>query len=112
MKNAVVVSHLMRAENLYKRIVGLLGIKSLPSGHGLLITSCNQAHTFFMRFAIDIIFLDNSNCIVEVCRNIKPWRLSPLVWKANSILELRQGGANGLEVGDQLEINGGVVKLV
>ncbi len=110
MKKEVVISQLKHADSMYRRIVGLLGKNYLLPGHGLLITHCNQVHTFFMRFAIDVVFLDGRYCIVKVCRNIRPWRLSPLVWKSKAVLELRQGGADGLEVGDQLQVRGNVVK--
>ena len=107
----MLVSQLQRAESMFSRIVGLLGRSSLPQGHGLLISPCNQVHTFFMKFAIDVIFLDSSNCVVKLCPNLKPWRLTPIVWKAKAVLEVPQGEAEGLQVGYQLIIVNDTVKI-
>jgi uncharacterized protein len=111
MNNTVVVCQLQRAESMFSRMVGLLGRSSLPQGHGLLISPCNQVHTFFMKFAIDVVFLDSSNCVVKLCPNLKPWRLTPIVWKAKAVLELPQGEASGLRVGCQLQVIDDTVKI-
>ncbi len=111
MNSKVVVSQLKRADSMFSRMVGLLGSSSLPRGHGLLISPCNQVHTFFMRFAIDVIFLDSSQRIVKISSNLKPWRLSPIVWKAKSVLELGQGEADGLQIGHQLHFMENKVKV-
>ena len=92
------------ADSLHSRLVGLLNHQSLDEGEGMLITSCNQVHTLFMRFAIDAIFL-SADWEVLAIRELKPWRLSPLVWKSKSVLEVPFGVSKkfGLKVGDQLE---------
>jgi uncharacterized protein len=104
MDTAVVFCTFERAESMFGRMVGLLGRSSLPRGQGLLISPCNQIHTFFMKFTIDVVFLDSSDRVVKLCQNLKPWRLTPIVWKAKAVLELGQGGAEGLQVGRQLKI--------
>ena len=76
------------ARTLFARMKGLIGIAHLPPGEGLLILRCNAIHTFFMSFAIDATFLDRSDRIVKVVRNIRPWR--PFVWggfRAVKVLE-------------------------
>ena len=76
------------ARSLFARIKGLIGLRGLPPGEGLLILRCNCIHTFFMRFAIDATFLDRDNRVVKTVRNIPPWRL--LVWggwRAVKVLE-------------------------
>ncbi len=107
----MIVSQLKRADSMFSRMVGLLGSSSLPQGHGLLISPCNQVHTFFMKFAIDIVFLDGSQRIVKISSNLKPWRLSPIVWQAKAVLELGQGESDGLQVGHQLHIMDNKVKV-
>ena len=76
------------AETFAERAKGLIGRRGLEPGTGMLITKCNCIHTFFMRFAIDAMFLDKSGRVVKVVRNIRPWR--PWVWggwRAASVLE-------------------------
>ena len=76
------------ARTLFARMRGLIGTKRLPPGEGLLILRCNAIHTFFMSFAIDATFLDRSDRVVKVVRNIRPWR--SFVWggfRAAKVLE-------------------------
>lgn len=93
-------------------MVGLLGKNSIPPGYGLLISPCNQIHTFFMKFTIDVVFLDRTNRIVKLCPQFKPWRITPLIWRAKTVLEMNAGGAEGLQVGDQLQISSNTVTVL
>ena len=61
-------------------------------------------HTFFMRFDIDVIFLDKERKVLKVIEKMKPWRLSPWVLSARSVLELGAGSLQGsVRIGDVLE---------
>ena len=93
-----------RADRLLKRMKGLLGRSGLAEGEGLWISPCNSIHTAFMRFAIVIVFLDSSLCVVRIIEQMQPWRLSRLVVSARSVLELPAGSlqATGTQVGDSL----------
>jgi len=76
------------AEGFLSRAIGLIGRRSLPPGEGLLIPRCNCVHTLFMRFAIDVTFLDSRGEVVKRVENVRPWR--PFVWggwRARSALE-------------------------
>ena len=66
------------ASRFFERCRGLIGIRSLAPGEGLLIERCNAIHTFFMSFPIDATFLDRRGRVVKVVRDIPPWR--PWVW--------------------------------
>lgn len=76
------------ANNAIDRLMGLMFTKTLPGCDGLLIEPCNSIHTFFMRYPIDVLFLDRNKKIVKIVRNIKPWRMTWMYWKATSVLEL------------------------
>src|SRR5918993_3983765 len=57
------------------RRTGLLHHTSLPDGEGLWIVPSRGVHTFGMKFAIDVIALDDRGVIVDRVTHMKPWRL-------------------------------------
>lgn len=80
------------ADSFASRLVGLLGQRALDSKQALLIVPCNNVHTFFMRFAIDVVFLDRDGVILHVAPELRPWRAASC-WRAHACLELPVGGA-------------------
>lgn len=92
------------ARSLEARMVGLLRHASLPAGEGLVLTACRSIHTAFMRFAIDAVFVDAQGTVVGIWHALPPWRVTPLVWRAQDVIELPAGTAQraGLAVGDQV----------
>ena len=72
------------------RSKGLLGRDHLAPGEGMWIVPCEAVHTFFMRFAIDLVYLDRKNRIKKVASEVPPWRLSACL-SAHSVLELPSG---------------------
>ena len=87
------------------RNVGLLKHKSLNPGEGLWIVPCQSVHTFFMKFAIDLVYLDRRRRVRKVRHAVPPWRVSGC-WRAHSVLEFPAGSVapTGTQPGDQLEI--------
>ena len=79
------------SDSLLFRYKGLLGRRGLELDEGILLPHCNSIHMFFMKFPIDAVFLDKGNRIVRICHSIKPWRISPLVLGADSVLETAAG---------------------
>lgn len=103
-KNSVIADSALLADSFLSRMVGLLKHHQLGQGEGLIITKCNSIHMFFMRFAIDVIFIDKKDVVVGMVRKIRPNRLSKIYWKAVSAIEVPVGviDASETEVGDQL----------
>lgn len=89
------------------RLRGLLGAKELAPGHGVLIRPASSVHTFFMRFAIDVVFLDRGGSVVKLVPNLQPWRVA-FGRGARETLELRAGEARarGIRVGERLVLAG------
>ncbi len=87
----VVAERLRLADTHWTRLRGLLGTRELPVGEGLWIRPCRQVHMFGMRYAIDVVFLDDASRIVGLAAELQPWRISPLVKAATSVLELPAG---------------------
>lgn len=86
------------ADSIWKRFKGLLFYKKPITNVGLLITPCNSIHMFFMRFPIDVVFLDESNIAVKIVEQIKPWRVIPPVSDAHSALELPAGTIDKMNI--------------
>ena len=94
------------ADNFYTRLVGLLNDKTLEYGDGLWIKHCNSIHSIGMRFKFDAIFLDKNLRAVHLVREMKPWRISRIVFSAHSVLEVPAGmiHQSATELGDQFEM--------
>jgi uncharacterized membrane protein (UPF0127 family) len=93
------------ADNPLARLCGLLGRASLPAGEGLLIRPAPSIHTFFMRFAIDAVFLDADCRVLAVERSLGPWRVA-VRRGARAVLELAAGDAarGRLRAGETLRL--------
>ncbi len=91
------------ADGFFSRGRGLLGRAGLDRGHGMLIRPTWSVHTAFMRFAIDVLFLDRQLTVVGIERRLRPWRAA-MQRGAHSALELAAGESERLkiEVGDRL----------
>ncbi len=90
-ERVVLASDLSIADDVVSRNVGLLKHRDFPKGQGLWIKRCNSIHTFFMRFPIDAVFVDKKLKVVAVYRDLKPWRVTRLHFKASSVFELPAG---------------------
>jgi uncharacterized protein len=105
-KGEVLSEDILLATNLYTRMIGLMFRSSPPeSSKGLMIEPCNSIHTCFMRYALDIVFLDSKNQVIKVIRNIRPWRMTWIYFKASKTLELPAGNLPlAINEGDYLEV--------
>ncbi|MFH1619581.1 MAG: DUF192 domain-containing protein [bacterium] len=109
-RNAVVSGKVDKAEDFKSRLAGLIPRRFLGPEEGLWIGSCASIHMLFMKFAIDAVFLDKNMRVVRIIRSLKPWRFSPWVWGADSVLELPAGRSDGrITEGDTLEITAVIV---
>jgi len=89
------------------RLCGWLGRAAAPPSRGLWIAPCDSVHTFAMRFAIDLVFVDAVGVVKRIDRGVRPWRIRVCVG-AVSVVELAAGRASvlGIRVGDRLELRG------
>jgi uncharacterized protein len=93
------------AESSAQRRTGLLKHDKLDSGSGLWIIPCEAIHTFFMKFAIDVIYLDRKHRVRGIIRELRPWRVS-MCLPAHSVLELPPGtiARTNTQKGDEVEL--------
>ena len=103
-RGTVLATRLEVADSGPERTKGLLGRDGLAPGGGLWIVPCESVHTFFMRFPIDLVYLDRKNRIRKVRGAVGPWRLSACL-SAHSVIELPTGTIQRTQtkVGDTLE---------
>jgi uncharacterized protein len=101
----VLSSNVKEAKNFVDRAIGLMFKPPMIKYDSLLIRPCRSIHTCFMLYSLDIVFLDDNFKIVKIIRNIKPWRMSLLYWRASQALELKAGSVDPMiKEGDQLEV--------
>lgn len=101
----VVCEHLLVAARPLARMRGLLGRADLPAGEGLLLRPAGSVHTFFMRFPIDVVFLDRERVVVGIEPELAPWRTAAQRG-AKAVVELASGecARRDLRVGDRLVV--------
>ena len=95
------------ADRLLPRLKGLLGRARLSPGEGLWLKPCNSIHMLFMRFPIDVAFLDSDGRVVRAIDAIRPWRATRTYLSARSALELPAGTLAEAQIreGDRLRMS-------
>lgn len=90
-KNVILADNVTLAQTVLARLKGLLFRKEFRNGEALIIKPCNSIHTFFMRFPIDVIFIDSNDKIVKIRKEIKPFRATPVYFKSKFVIEFPSG---------------------
>jgi uncharacterized membrane protein (UPF0127 family) len=105
-RNVVLVDKGRLANNYFSRLRGLVGVKNLAAGDGLLIQPCNQVHCMFMSIPIDVIYIGSDERVLAIDADMRPWAIGRLVRGAKRVLEVPAGtaAATGTQVGDELQI--------
>lgn len=100
----VVCRKMLVASNIFERMKGLMFSTELPDCDGFLISPCNSIHTFFMLYELDIVFLDKDFKVVRILRDLSPWRMTWIYFKARHVLEMKGGTlTKNIKCGDSLE---------
>lgn len=98
------------ADTYWSRLVGLIATSpgDFGNGRGLWIRPCRGVHTLAMRFPIDVLYLDRAGQVVHLEHNLQPWRFSPVLMSAASVLELPSLtlARTATAMGDRIEIRG------
>ena len=93
------------ANSFVERGVGLMFKKEMVGFNALLIDPCKSIHTFFMKYDLDVLFIDSKWKIVKIKRNLKPWRMTMLSFRTTRVLEMKGGELSpDVKVGDVLEV--------
>ena len=100
-EKGLIADNIRKAEGFWARFRGLMLVSELKEGEGLFIKDCRMIHCFFMRFDIDVVYLDKDMRVVGL-ETVKPWRVGRSFRGARHVLELPAGGAGVLAVGNRL----------
>lgn len=88
------------------RMRGLLDSPGLEPGEALVISPCTSIHMFFMKFALDVLFVDKRGVVVRAIEGIRPWRMTRIYFTARHTIELPVGAiaTSQTRKGDQLDL--------
>ena len=106
-RGTVLADELELARSTWTRFVGLMGRRDLPDGQALVLEPGNSIHMFFMRFPVDVAFIDGEGKVVHMYNALRPWRVSRIVRRAKAAIELPSGALAraGVGVGDLLTMS-------
>ena len=80
-----------KAHGFATRLKGLLFTRDFPYGQALHIQPCNQIHTFFMKYSIDVLHLNERHEVVGIEENVRPGRIGRKYAGTVSVVELPSG---------------------
>ncbi len=103
--NGAVLAHQVeQAHTFGRRLKGLMFRNHLPETHAMHIQPCRSIHTFFMRFPIDVLYLDEALKVVHIAEHLRTGKVTQPVLKARSVVELVAGTiqTSGTKVGDHI----------
>jgi hypothetical protein len=105
-KNIELANAACMASSFFARTLGLMGRRSLPQSGALVLKPCNSIHTCFMRFPIDVVFVSAEGRVVGLERDIRPWRLTRIYWKAAYCVEFMSESlpAGSISLGDIISL--------
>jgi len=100
------LAHGRLAANPWARLRGLIGVRQLTEGDGLLIKPCHGVHCMFMSMPIDVVYVDRSDRVVAVDKAMKPWAIGKIYSQSAYVVELPTGSieATNTQPGDQLAV--------
>lgn len=90
-RNTIIADNAKIADTVISRLVGLLNRSEILPGEALVITQCRSIHMFFMKFGIDVIFVNRKNIVVGLVKRIQPFQMSPYFIWASRAIELPEG---------------------
>ncbi len=87
----VLINSVSIATGFTSRFLGLMGRHGLPAGQAIYFPHCGCVHTCFVRFPLDLVFLDGDLRVLRIDREVRPWRLAVGCRGATGVVELASG---------------------
>ncbi len=101
--NGVTIINVFIADSFSKRLIGYM-FRKRPHYDALLLKPCNSIHTFFMKFNIDVLFLNEDMRIIKKIENLKPGQVVTKIMGAKIVIEAKEGVFKDLKKGYKLNI--------
>lgn len=78
------------ADTFLKRLLGYM-FRREPHHDAILFNPCSSIHTFFMKFDIDVLFIDENMIVIKKIENLRPWKVIMPVKGASIVIEAKTG---------------------
>lgn len=101
----VLATKLILADNFFLRLRGMLFRPPLAKGEAIIISPCQQIHTHFMSYALDVLFLDSDYHVCFVVNCMQPWKMTKYIKAASHVLELPVGSVAMVKLGDHIQVS-------
>lgn len=103
-RNSCLAQQAEIARTFRQRLVGLIGRPGLTAGEALILEPCQSVHMFFMRFPLDIVYLDRDGAVLRSVPDLAPGLVGPYVPGAQTVIELPAGTIEntGTKTGDRI----------
>jgi uncharacterized membrane protein (UPF0127 family) len=104
-RNLPLITQGRLANTFWLRLRGLLGAAPLQKGEGLILVGEKSIHTLFMKFPIDVVYVDQNYTVIRTDANMVPYRLGPFIRQSAYVLEMPTGiiADTTTKIGDQLK---------
>ncbi|MEH7094850.1 DUF192 domain-containing protein [Neobacillus vireti] len=94
----VIAESIEPAETFFKRFKGLMFRKNLSPNSGLYLRPCNSIHTFFMKFPIDVLYINDHGKIVGIEEQLEPGKIGKRFPGAAAVIELPINSIKAFEI--------------
>lgn len=100
-----IASQVEEASTFFARLRGWMFTPPPNADRALHITPCRSVHTFFMKYPIDVLYLDASGTVVGFDESLRPYRVGRVVPNARTVVELPAGRIREtrIAIGQRLE---------
>lgn len=105
-QNNLIAENVDVANSFFTRTLGLIPKNAISDNEGLIIKPCCSVHTFFMKFSIDVLFINRKNEVIALYENVRPYRILPVHFTSSYVIELcaNQISRTNVNIGDIISI--------
>lgn len=106
-RNTEILQQGRMANNSWTRLRGLIGVRELRQGEGIVIDPCHGVHCMFMSIPIDVVYVDKQHRVVALDRAMKPWKIGKVYRNSQYVIEGPVGTIeqSKTQIGDQLALS-------
>jgi len=104
--NEILFNNAQMTTHFHERLSGLIGKPGLNDDSALCIIPCNGIHMFFMKYPIDVVFLNEKGEVIYLIKSMHTWTISKIVRHAQCVIEMPEKSIQKkeIELNDQLKV--------